>query len=158
MSPSPAPPDEGAALEAARKKADLSQNEAARRAGMSGTRWRQIVSGVQSSGGSRVPVLGPPDTVAKMAQVVSMTPEDLEATGRTDAARELRDLIAEPSIDAEVAELRQEIAQRMAVLPPKRRERLERLIQEEEEAARQAQRDQLRRWAEVVKAADPDSD
>lgn len=39
-----------------------------------------------------VPVKAPPDTLARMAQAVGVTPELLEEAGRGDAAEELREL------------------------------------------------------------------
>lgn len=80
-------------ITAARKQAGLSVREAARRAGISDGWWRQIVLGYQSlSGGGYGPVRGPADTLARMAQVVGVTPEQLIDAGRQDAAAELRDL------------------------------------------------------------------
>lgn len=63
---------------------------AAKLAGISVTRWRQIVLGVQPAGGGNyVPVIGPADTVARMAQVVGVTPNELTAAGRPDAGARL---------------------------------------------------------------------
>lgn len=60
---------------------------------MSEARWRQIVSGYQMVSGHPVPVTAPAETIARMAQaLVSVTPEQLEEAGRTDAAEELRTL------------------------------------------------------------------
>lgn len=78
------------ALAAAR----FSQREAARRAGISETRWRQIVSGHQAVGGEQVPFRSPDETLARMAHVVGVVPEQLEDAGRAGAAAELRDLEA----------------------------------------------------------------
>ncbi|MGH3377926.1 MAG: helix-turn-helix domain-containing protein [Actinoallomurus sp.] len=88
------PPPEGRLIEEAREAMrGMSQNKAAKLAGMSGTRWRQIVTGVASGGkGIVIPVHGNPETVARMAQVVGVTPERLADVGREDAARELRAL------------------------------------------------------------------
>lgn len=142
-------PPEGVALEAARKRAGLSQNEAGKRAGISGTRWRQIVSGVQPSGGGQIPVRGSARTVARMAWAVDMPPELLEEKGRDDAAQELRDLLADhPELNA----LRTEIASLMAKLPPKRRERLERLMAEEEAELQRLRVDRLRRLKQLMES------
>jgi Helix-turn-helix domain len=88
----PDQPPEGILIESARRRAGLSVREAARRAGISEGWWRQIVKGYQSlSGGNRGEVKGPPDTVAGMARVVGVTPEQMETEGqRPDAAREMR--------------------------------------------------------------------
>lgn len=65
----------------------LSTREAARRAGMSDTRWRQIVRGWQKVGDEvYVPVRAPAKTIVRMARVVGADPLDLEHLGRTDAA------------------------------------------------------------------------
>jgi transcriptional regulator with XRE-family HTH domain len=87
------PPPEGRIIEEAREKRRLSQNKAAERAGLSGTRWRQIVTGTASGGkGIQIPVRGRAETVARMAQVVGVMPEQLAQADREDAAEELRGL------------------------------------------------------------------
>lgn len=110
----PAQRPEGALIERALKASRLSQREAARRAGLSENRWRAIMHGYQNVGaGTNAPVRGPADTVARMAQVVGVTPEQLEGAERPDAADELRALKTdkpEPTTgeglsDVEVAEL-----------------------------------------------------
>lgn len=142
-------PPEGVALEQARRRAGLSQNEAGRKAGISGTRWRQIVSGVQPSGGGQIPVTGNARTVARMAWAVGLAPEELDEAGRDDAASELRDLLAE---HPELRELRAEISALMAELPPKRRARLERLIAEEEAELERLRVERLRRLKELMES------
>jgi transcriptional regulator with XRE-family HTH domain len=97
----PAPP-EGELIKAALKAADLSQREAARRADISETRWRQIVSGYQAVGGKKVAFRSPDDTLARMAHVSGVTPEQLEAVDRPEAAAALRTLRAQQR-DAEAA-------------------------------------------------------
>lgn len=82
----------GALLEAARERRKLSQNAAAKKAETSGTTWRRVVKGVARFGGMDVPFDGAPDTVARMARVVGVTPEQLEQHGHADAAEELRAL------------------------------------------------------------------
>jgi len=86
----PEPPPWGMAITAARKRAGLSAREAARRAGISEGRWRQITGGYQVvSPQVYAQVHGPAATVARMAAVVGITPEELRAAGRADAGREL---------------------------------------------------------------------
>lgn len=92
----PAPPAEGSLITAALKSSKLSAREAARRAGISEGRWRQISQGFQTVSRQHVPVRGPADTVARMAQVVGVTPEQLDEVGRADAAEELRALPSPP--------------------------------------------------------------
>jgi hypothetical protein len=62
----------GEYLEAAR--GGLSKREAARRAGVSEGRWRQVVTGRHTSGGVQIPVNPKPETVIKMAQGVGADP------------------------------------------------------------------------------------
>lgn len=73
---------EGQLIEAARERAGFSQNEAARAAGMSGTRWRQIVerdaSSMRSPRGLK--------TLARMAETVELSREQMAAIGRHDVA------------------------------------------------------------------------
>lgn len=97
-----ASPPEGRLIEQARERKRLSQNKAAKAAGMSGTRWRQVVAGWASGGeGIQIPVHGNAKRIALMAQVVDVTPEQLEEVGREDAARELRELRPSDEPDAE---------------------------------------------------------
>jgi len=80
-------PPHGKLIEDARQHAKLSIREAARRAGISGNWWSAVVSGSQNG----VPANGSPATVAAMARVVGVTPDQLETQGNNaDAARELR--------------------------------------------------------------------
>jgi len=137
-----APPPEGAALEAARERLGISQNEAAKRSGMSGTRWRQIISGFQGT----TPVRGSAKTLAKMSKAVGLPPEILEEAGRPDAANQLRGSPAD-----EARRLAAEIDALMAGLPPERRERMEHLIQAEEEALERARLDRLNTVLEILK-------
>lgn len=77
----------GHLLEEHRAALGLSGREAARRAGISESRWRQVVSGVQPTSGKTVPVNPRPRTVVAMAQAVHASPRDaLEAAG-LDPAR-----------------------------------------------------------------------
>jgi len=79
------PPPEGIALEAARTRSHLSQRAAAKRAGMSETRWRQITKGGHITQGVYVPDVGPPETIARMARAVDLDPDLLIKSGRDDA-------------------------------------------------------------------------
>jgi transcriptional regulator with XRE-family HTH domain len=84
----PAPPAWGVLIAAALRAAGMSAREAARRAGISEGRWRQIASGYQVvSPGVYAQVRGPAATLARMATVAGVTPEQLTAAGRDDAAR-----------------------------------------------------------------------
>lgn len=94
MTTRPSPPPEGQRITAALKRTKLSARRAAARAGISDARWRQITSGYQMVSGNPIPVRdAPAETVARMALVVGVTPEELE-DDRPDAAGELRRLVA----------------------------------------------------------------
>jgi transcriptional regulator with XRE-family HTH domain len=98
MSKRPDPPPWGVLLTRALAKAKLSAREAARRAGISEGRWRQIASGYQVvSAGVYAPVHGPARTLARMAAVVGVTPAQLKKAGRPDAAKLLAS--ADPDVD-----------------------------------------------------------
>ncbi|MFD4830220.1 helix-turn-helix domain-containing protein [Streptomyces uncialis] len=90
----PQPTREGQLLKAALENRRLSARKAAKAAGISEGRWRQIVNGYQTpSKGVHVPAIGSTDTIARMAQVVGVTPEQLEEAGREDSAAALRGLL-----------------------------------------------------------------
>ena len=75
MEQRPDQPPEGRLIAAAADNLNLSIREAARRAGISYGRWRQIVKGYQNvSPGSYAPVHAPAKTLAKMAAVVGVNP------------------------------------------------------------------------------------
>lgn len=90
MTERPDAPPEGELIKAALAVADLSQREAARRARISDTRWRQIVAGYQSVGGEPVSFRSRDETLARMAHVVGVRPEQLADVGRPEAAEALR--------------------------------------------------------------------
>lgn len=86
---------EGVLIENARASMSpkLSGRAAADAAGISEGRWRQIINGYLSAGGGNyVPVIAPPDTLARMAHVVGVTPDQLVEVDRGDAASELHRL------------------------------------------------------------------
>lgn len=95
MTERPEAPPEGALLKRALVAMRISQREAARRSGISETRWRQLVSGYQVVSREKVPVRSPDDTLARMARAVGVTAEQLEEAGRGGAAAVLRDAEAE---------------------------------------------------------------
>lgn len=96
MADRPEPPVWGALITAALARAGVSAREAARRAGLSEGRWRQITGGYQVvSAGVYAQVRGPAATVARMAAVAGVTASDLRAAGREDAAELLASLQAE---------------------------------------------------------------
>jgi transcriptional regulator with XRE-family HTH domain len=90
MTERPQPPPWGALITAALASEGISAREAARRAGLSEGRWRQITAGYQVvSPGVYAQVRGPAGTLARMAAVVGVTPAQLRSAGRDDAARVL---------------------------------------------------------------------
>lgn len=72
----------------------MSMSQAAREAGISITRWRQIENGYRPERGVNYPESGPAQTVARMVLVVGGTPQQLTDAGRPDAAGELEALLA----------------------------------------------------------------
>ncbi|MEU6853069.1 helix-turn-helix transcriptional regulator [Actinacidiphila alni] len=94
MTERPEAPPEGKLIKAALAASGLSQRRAADLADLSEARWRQIVAGYQSVGGRPVPISGPDETLARMAHVVGVRPEELAAAGRPEAAEALRALDA----------------------------------------------------------------
>jgi len=87
MTQRPEPPPWGALISAALASDGMSAREAARRAGLSEGRWRQITAGYQVvSPGVYAHVHGPAATLARMAAVAGVTPAQLRAAGRDDAA------------------------------------------------------------------------
>jgi transcriptional regulator with XRE-family HTH domain len=90
MTERPEPPPWGALITAALASEGISAREAARRAGLSEGRWRQITGGYQVvSPGVYAQVRGPAGTLARMAAVTGVTPAQLRAAGREDAAKVL---------------------------------------------------------------------
>lgn len=93
MSDHEAPPE--ARLIAERRESlrpKLSQNGAAAKIGLSGNRWRQIEKGYSTpTAGVRTRVIAPAETLARMAEVVGISPIELEAVGRHDAAYALNE-------------------------------------------------------------------
>ena len=88
MTERPEPPPWGALITTALASEGISAREAARRAGLSEGRWRQITGGYQVvSPGVYAQVRGPAATLARMAGAVGVTPAQLRAAGRDDAAK-----------------------------------------------------------------------
>lgn len=90
-------PPEAELIERARKqlpKGESSVSRASKEAGISEGRWRQIAKGYQqATKDTRLAVIAPADTLARMARAVGVTEEQLRAAGREDAADELGKLI-----------------------------------------------------------------
>lgn len=92
MEQRPEQPPEGKLIADAADRLSLSIREAARRAGISYGRWRQIVMGYQNvSPGVFAQVHAPAKTLARMAAVVGVTAGQMESEGRRpDAAEFMR--------------------------------------------------------------------
>jgi transcriptional regulator with XRE-family HTH domain len=76
----------------------MTQREAARLAGISDARWRQLVTGYQSVGqGHYAPLTARAETLARMAAAVGVTPEQLAEVDREDAAAVLIRINREPA-------------------------------------------------------------
>ncbi len=70
----------------------MSRRQAATQAGISPSQWSDIERGTKKAGnGITVPVQATARTLARMAQVIGVTPDDLTNAGRHDAACELHD-------------------------------------------------------------------
>lgn len=116
MNERPQPPPEGRLIAAAAEHQELSIREAARRAGISYGRWRQITSGFQNvSPGSYAAVRAPARTLAKMAQAVGVTPDELAGAGREDAAQVLAEMQRR---EADAAPPRLKASPRRKAAPP----------------------------------------
>lgn len=91
----------GRLLESAReaRRPKLSQNATAKAAGISPTTYRRVIRGIARLGGRDVAFDGTPESIARIARVLGVTPEQLEEAGRTDAAEELRALRREAMTD-----------------------------------------------------------
>lgn len=72
------------------KRPKLSQNAVAKAARTSSTTYRRVIAGVSRFGGQDIPFEGSAETVARIALVLGVTPEQLEEVGRAEVAQELR--------------------------------------------------------------------
>lgn len=97
MTTRPTPPPEAELIRRHREDhvPHLSMREAARRAGMSASRWQMIEHGIRRVSGQDFPERGPADAIAAMALAVGVPPPELEAAGRQDAADRLVKLAAD---------------------------------------------------------------
>jgi len=88
---------EGRLLGDALRRSGMSARQAAPLAHISDTRLRHIINGYQPYQGQQLKVVGPADTVARIARVVGVTPDQLAAAGRPDAAAILRERETAPT-------------------------------------------------------------
>lgn len=116
MTALPQPPPEALLIQAGREKLGWSYRRAAREAGMSAERWRQIEQGIaRVARGVDVPVQdAPSDTIARMARAVNITAAELRSCGRDNAAVELEKILrtapeAERDMHEELAEVKERL-------------------------------------------------
>ncbi|MFJ8852290.1 hypothetical protein [Streptomyces sp. NPDC102437] len=115
----PEPPREAPLIEAARKQQRLTVRETAKQARISEALWRQIVSGAESLGGGEYrEVRAKPETLARIAQVVGVAPDQLVKVGREDAAAALKEITPEPTPAPAYAPPVDAVYAIMAALPP----------------------------------------
>jgi transcriptional regulator with XRE-family HTH domain len=136
----PQPPPEAALIRQRREDIvpKLGRAEAARRTGghLSESRWRQLENGYRVTAAGREPQTAPAETLARMAQVVGVTPAELESRGRGDAARILGVLLAqEPAPEAEPDYA--ELVRRHAELAEEQRQQAARFEASQQQMARQ---------------------
>lgn len=73
-----------------RRRPRLSQNAVAKAAGTSPTTYRRVISGISRFGGQDVPFNASAETVARIADVLGITPDELYGVGSKEASEELR--------------------------------------------------------------------
>jgi hypothetical protein len=92
---------EGRLIEKAAKASGRSIRALAANAGMSDTRWRQVVRGYQqNSSGITIEARATPQTLARMAISAGVTPGELEEAGREDAAEQQRRILNQMATDS----------------------------------------------------------
>jgi hypothetical protein len=91
--PDPTPEGQLIADALAKSRPKLALREAARRAGISEARWRQIAAGYVMVSGEPSVFSAPAETLARMARTVGVTSAQLREAGRADAADALQDLL-----------------------------------------------------------------
>jgi transcriptional regulator with XRE-family HTH domain len=104
MDAPPTPPPEARVLRMARIGRQMSVREAAQRAGVSVSLWRQVEAGYMTpTKGMHAPKIAPAPTLARMAKAVNLSVEDLESEGqRPDAAEILREIIWQRNTDGSI--------------------------------------------------------
>jgi hypothetical protein len=97
----PAQSPEGRLIERLMTRKNLTARACAPKAGISEGRWRQITNGYQAMGrGEYTRVTAPDSTLARMAKVVGITPEQLREVDREVAAEILSDLLTAEAEEA----------------------------------------------------------
>jgi transcriptional regulator with XRE-family HTH domain len=84
----------------------LSRRQAAARAGISPSQWSDVERGSKRAGpGIIIPVQATAGTLAKMATVIGVSPEELAAAGRDDAADQLRSASRQQQLGERLADI-----------------------------------------------------
>ncbi len=86
----------GKILQSARESLSITKREAARRAGISESRWRQLESGCRYSDGKWLPASAPATTLTKAARAVELDPGPVLVSAgkrRSRSDEEARDYI-----------------------------------------------------------------
>ena len=118
------PPPEAALIEKCRRQAGLSARQAAIKAGVSPTFWREVERGISRASD---------ETLAAMAAIIWAAPEDLASAGRPGAAAELSRLLdAEPHDETrdEVRSLVERVARSRQLTERQKRALAERIMRE----------------------------
>lgn len=128
----PEPPPEAPLIDAARRQRRITVRELARQARISEALWRQIVSGYESLGaGQYREVRAKPETLARIALALGLTPEQLTRVGREDAATALEEITPEPEPQAPpYSPPVDAVYQILAALPPEAQEEVIRRLRE----------------------------
>lgn len=110
---------EGKVLGDAMKRSGKSARKIAPDTGLTDSRLRHIVNGYQPVGqGQKIVVVAPAETLARVAQALGVSADQLDEAGRSDAADLLRDM-PEPikeTPEPNVAEMMREILQRQRAM------------------------------------------
>ena len=102
----PEPPMEADLIRQRREAAipDMSRRQAAAKAGISPSQWSDVERGHKKAGpGVIIPVQATAETLARMAQVVGVSADDLAAVGRHDAADQLQAFAQERHLRQRIA-------------------------------------------------------
>lgn len=98
----PSLPPLGALLENARTHLKISKREAARRAGISEARWRQVVTGLQNTRDRGTPSNPRAVTVAAMARAVDLDPDEALRVAGLDPLPHARQVDANDAGDSAI--------------------------------------------------------
>jgi transcriptional regulator with XRE-family HTH domain len=120
-------PPEMAVIHERRTRPGISVRQAARLAGISEARWRQLEAGGRDMRGMWIDEEAPDRTLSRMAHAVGVTPRELRDAGRKEAAAMLEEYAAEleARAKADAEEAARMVGQVHRNLSPRQRARLE---------------------------------